>query len=304
MPSPSTTVPPVARTHEIASPDGASLFVRDWGPVDGTPIVHHHGMPGCSLSVPGGWDAAKQVGVRVISIDRPGYGRSARRPGRRVADAAEWTGRVADALDLDRFSLFGMGAGAAHAAAAAAALGERVRKLCLAAALGPDELPGFDPANEMIAMTRHEIACARAGESVLRTFLEPLMALTEPLEPWLEDLPACDVEVLGRREVQVEDAASYEESMASGLDGWVDDDLALFHREWGCDFAAVTSRTLLLYGLDDVLVPANHGDAWRLVLGHGQLVKVPEAGHWLRDFEPEVLDWLASPADEPARLTM
>ena len=66
--------------------------------------------------------------------------------------------------------------------------------------------------------------------------------------------------------------------MRAGLDGWIEDDLALFRYSWGCDFSAITAQTVLLHGLDDVFIPANHGDAWKLVLGHGQLVKLPERG--------------------------
>jgi pimeloyl-ACP methyl ester carboxylesterase len=295
------TISPERRAYELTVESGATLFVRDWGPADGPPVIHHHGMPGCSLNVPGGWTAADEVGVRVISFDRPGYGRSGRHPGRTVAEAARWTQQIADTLDLEHVAILGTGAGAPHAAAAAAVLGERVRKLCLANGLGPDELPGFDPAPAMMPETRHEIACARAGEAALLGYLEVLMQRADPLEPWLQGLAAVDVELLARREVQVEDAAAYAESMYSGLEGWVEDDLALWHHAWGCDFGAVTARTLLLYGLDDVLVPSSHGDAWLLALGHGQLVKLPEAGHWLRDYEPSVLRWLGDPGDAPAR---
>lgn len=51
------------------------------------------------------------------------------------------------------------------------------------------------------------------------------------------------------------------ETLRQGVAGWLQDDLALFQRPWGCDLAAVTAQTLLLYGVDDVVVPASHGDA-------------------------------------------
>ncbi len=53
-----------------------------------------------------------QRGARLISYDRPGYGGSDRRPGRRVADVAEDVARVADALGLDRFAVAGRSGGA------------------------------------------------------------------------------------------------------------------------------------------------------------------------------------------------
>lgn len=292
------------RTHEVVVADGLTLFVRDWGPVDGPTVIHHHSQPSCSLSVPGGWAAPVETGVRVVTFDRPGYGHSPRQPGRRVFDAAAWTRAIADALGLESFALCGTGAGGPHAVAAAASLGERVTKLCVANGLGPDELPGFDPASGMLRETRHEIACARAGEAPLRGFIDSLMTRREPMEPWFRQLPPSDAELMGRRDVQLEDAAVYAETMRSGQDGWVDDDLALFRHRWGADPGAVTAQTLLLYGIDDVLLPASHGDAWMTALGHGQLVKLPEVGHWLRDYEPDVLRWLATPDDSPARLSL
>jgi len=303
MSTPHTQPRPTPRTHEVVVDDELTLFVRDWGPLDGAPIIHHHGMPSCSLSVPGGWSCPDDDHVRLIGFDRPGYGRSPARAGRRVGDAAQWTRLIADALGLDRFSLFGMSAGAPHAAAAAASLGERVHKLCLVNGLGPDELPGFDPASEMLPESRQEIACARAGRAVLQRFIDALLVEPEPMEPWFKRLSASDIELLGRREVQVEDAAVYDETMRAGRDGWLDDDLALFHYPWGCDPAAVTAQALLLHGMEDVLVPSNHADAWIVALGHGQLIKLPHAGHWLRDHEPDALRWLADPSDAPARLS-
>lgn len=293
---------PVTREHDLDDGAGNRLRVREWGPLDGDVVVFHHEIRGCGLSVPGGWSTPDALGIRVITVERPGYGCSTGTPGRRVVDAAGWTRRVADRLGLDEFALLGRSGGAPHAAAAAAVLGERVRRLCLTSGLGPDELPGFDPAAGMVAAQRHEIACARVGETSLRTFIDeqPSPSSPEGLDPFSPS----DVEVLGRGDVRIEDQARHRESLRQGTDGWVHDDLALFHHPWGFDLAAITAPTLLLYGLDDVHVPASHGDAYRRALGHGQLVKIPDAGHLLRDYEPDVLRWLVSDDPGPARLSM
>ncbi|MFF1819762.1 alpha/beta fold hydrolase [Kribbella sp. NPDC058245] len=231
-----------------------------------------------------------------------GEGKSSNRPGRQVVDAARWTERIADELGLGELALLGTSGGGPHAAAAAAGLGDRVRRLCLVAGLGPDEMPGFDPAAGMVAETRQEIACARAGETPLRVFIDELMKRPDPLDDWLSQLPPSDVEILGRGEVRLEDQAIQSEAMRQGPEGWIEDDLALFHRPWGFQLSDVTAETLLLYGFEDVLVPANHGDAYVMELGHGQLVKIPDAGHWMRDYESDVLNWLVSPAQGPARI--
>ena len=81
---------------------------------------------------------------------------------------------------------------------------------------------------------------------------------------------------------------------ATVLTGWIEDDLAFFNRSWGVDLTAITAPTLLLYGGADAFVPHAHGDAMLEAIGHGQLVKVPEGGHYMRDHEPAVLRWLVS----------
>jgi pimeloyl-ACP methyl ester carboxylesterase len=294
---------PGHRTHQVVADGGVELLVRDWGPVDGAAVIYHHATPGSSLSVPGGWNAPDELGIRVVTFDRPGYGGSHDAPGRTVSDAAGWTRAIADALGIARFTLLGAGGGGPHAAAAAAVLGEQVSKLAVVAGVGPDEMPGFDPAAGTMPATRTEIAFARAGEALLRSHMSEVLARPDPLEVWFAHLPPSDVEIIGRGEVRLEHQTGQIEESRQGGDGWIQDDLAMFHRRWGCDLATVTAQTLLLYGAEDALLPSAHGDAYRMALGHGQLVKVPDAGHFLRDYEPDVLRWLVSPNHEPARFT-
>src|SRR5437868_8897072 len=60
----------------ITTPDGTSIFYKDWGPRDAQPIVFHHGWP---LSADD-WDNQMlfflSKGYRVIAHDRRGHGRS------------------------------------------------------------------------------------------------------------------------------------------------------------------------------------------------------------------------------------
>ncbi|MFE1257736.1 alpha/beta fold hydrolase [Streptomyces fungicidicus] len=64
----------------ITTPDGTTIFYKDWGPRDGQPIVFHHGWP---LSADD-WDNQMLFflshGYRVIAHDRRGHGRSSQTP--------------------------------------------------------------------------------------------------------------------------------------------------------------------------------------------------------------------------------
>lgn len=271
---------------------GGSLLVREWGDPDGPLVVFHHGTPSSSIAVPGGWDSAARGGARLCSFDRPGYGGSDRQAGRAVADAAEWTVAVADAVGRERFAVVGTSGGGPHAAAAAACAPGRVAALGLIVSLGPYPSPDAVVPG-MLAETEDEICAARQGEHALRAMISSLGGVDEALDGWMALLPPSDAEVLSRPEVQREEGVEHDEWSVMGIDGWVDDDLALFARPWGFAVETIRAPTMVLFGGADVLVPPAHAHAWGRALPHAAAQEVAGGGHWLRDHEAGVVDWLA-----------
>lgn len=292
---------PAHTEHRVAIDGGGEILVRDFGPADAPAVIYHHGTPSCSLDLPSGWGNAP-AGVRLITFDRPGYGGSPDVPGRIVADAGAWSAQIADALGLARFALMGTSGGGPHAAAAAAVLTDRIVRLCVSVGLGPVGLAGFDWEAGMPAETVAEMRCASRGEGEVRAFIDEQMRQDDPLADWMDQVPPSDREILSRPEVAHEEQTITENAIGSGPDGWVADDLAFFNREWDVDLSRITAPTLLLYGGADAFVPHGHGDAMRTAIGHGQLVKAPDAGHYMRDYEPAVLEWLV--ADDGAAFTL
>jgi pimeloyl-ACP methyl ester carboxylesterase len=96
--------------------DGRRLGYAEWGPADGTPVL---GFLGTSLSSLAhlGEDAPRAAGVRLVLVDRPGYGRSDHQPGRTLLDWPADVAELADALAIERFAVFGMSGGGPYAAA-------------------------------------------------------------------------------------------------------------------------------------------------------------------------------------------
>ena len=110
--------------------------------------------------------------------------------------------------------------------------------------------------------------------------------------------------VLGNFELSEEDRAqlaltehqqivreSITELAATGVAGWVDDDLA-FVKPWGFAVDQIAVRVLVRYGATDVLVPPAHGE-WLAANVPGCVVKVDgTAGHLGSDPVEEITEYL------------
>ncbi len=215
----------------IDTPDGRQLEVVDGGG-DGLPFVFHTGTPSGPVLTETRLAAAEQAGLRWIGYARPGYGLSTTCPGRSVADAAQDTATVLDALGLDRFVTAGASGGGPHALACAALLPGR----CLAAATlaggGPFDADDLDFLEGMGEDNHVEFGLAVQGrealEAAMPAYADEVRSVTpEGIVTALSSLlPPVDRAVL-TSEVGRDVAAGFHKALVVGYDGWLDDALAL-----------------------------------------------------------------------------
>ena len=171
---------------------------------------------------------------------------------------------VLDHLGVERCVTAGWSGGGPHALAMAALLPERTRRARdrrRGAVRGRrlDFLAGMGEQNV------EEFGAALVGEEALRPFLEaerPGSSRT-PRGPGLIEamstlLPDVDRALL-TEEFGEALAANCREGLRTGVDGWVDDDLA-FTRPWGFDLGAIAVPVLLWQGSEDLMVPFAHGE--------------------------------------------
>ncbi len=274
-------------TSTIKAPDGRSLTVYEAGDPAGRPILFHHGTP--SSGVP--WEAhdrlAAEQGARLVSYDRPGYGASARLPGRTIASAADDACAIADALGLDRFATWGLSGGGPHALACAAGLPGRVAAVASVAGVAPYDADGFDWLAGMGEGNLEEFGATLEGEATLRPALEEgakrmgasVAALTEQMRTLLSPPDEAAMQTgLGLHLLDTN-----ERGLGHGVDGWIDDDLA-FARSWGFDPARLDLPVLVVQGRQDLMVPSTHGD-WLAAA-------IPGAEAWFREDEGHLTLWL------------
>ena len=67
-------ISPVTTGQQIILPDGRRLGFAEYGIRAGIPIFYFHGCPGSRLDALLVEPVAKRFGVRLIALDRPGFG--------------------------------------------------------------------------------------------------------------------------------------------------------------------------------------------------------------------------------------
>jgi len=141
------------RDHVIRLSDGRSLAYDEYGSPDGFPVVNCHGGLACRLDVAAADDVATEVGVRLISPDRPGVGLSDPQPGRTLAGWARDVDELLGQIGVQRFASMGWSMGGQYAAAVGHFLRDKVTRVAIIAGALPLTEPGvFD---QLPAMDRH-----------------------------------------------------------------------------------------------------------------------------------------------------
>jgi pimeloyl-ACP methyl ester carboxylesterase len=129
--------------HDVRLRDGRSLSYAQYGDPTGFPILSAHGGLACRLDVESAASVAAQSGVRLISPDRPGVGRSDPWPGRTILDWVSDVGELLDLLAIDRFAAMGWSLGGQYAAALGYAWSPRVTRVAIIAGALPLTEPGM-----------------------------------------------------------------------------------------------------------------------------------------------------------------
>ncbi len=126
---------------ELTLPTGQRVGWREYGVPTGSPIFFNNGWPGCSLQAVYLHELAVRHGLRIVSPDRPGFGRSSSQSGRSLLDWPPLVAAIADRLGIDRFAILGVSGGGPYALATAWALGSRVQAVCLCCGAVPTHTP-------------------------------------------------------------------------------------------------------------------------------------------------------------------
>jgi pimeloyl-ACP methyl ester carboxylesterase len=102
------------------------LAWNEYGDPSGTPVFYYHGWPSSRLQARLAHRLAADRGIRLLSMDRPGMGRSAFQAGRTLESWPELMERFADSLGIGKFGQLAVSGGGPYALACAARIPERL----------------------------------------------------------------------------------------------------------------------------------------------------------------------------------
>lgn len=246
----------VEHTHEAVS--GRTVRFVDTGPVDGIPL----------LVLTGGGTSARAIellefarslreclGVRLIAVERNGFGRTTYQPDAGFAEYAADVWDVLDSLGVSRPSIAAISGGGPYSAHVVAAHPERVRSYHLTCAVSDLGLP--------------------VGPEVLET------ALADPVAWWIFPPGSSTHAIPGFAEAVVDEATRSRFAQGTRIPPQALRREGELLSTFTCpDLDALTAPTFLVWGADDPIVTIRHAERWQECLGgRARLVVHPGEGH-------------------------
>lgn len=117
------------RSETVSVSDDRTVTYTTYGSPGGTPVLFFHGTPGSRRLAKLFETTARSTGVRLLAIDRPGFGRSVPWPDRSVLDTARFVTPVLDDANVDTTGIIAFSGGAPYAYATAATQPDRIDRL-------------------------------------------------------------------------------------------------------------------------------------------------------------------------------
>lgn len=235
---------------------GAVVAYQEYGDATGLPVVFCHGWPSSRTMARLTDEPARELGVRIISPDRPGISGSSLQPNRRLADWPHVVERLLEHLGIGEFRMLAISGGAPYAYATAAAMPNRVRAIAIVCGAIP--MAELEDAGGLLPLYRWMLSLYRSQPLLLRRLFcmaRPILSLRPPvrLRPLLLKmlmLRPCDAESL-------RDTAAFEAIFESQRRAWrgsaqgVMADAQIYAQPWGFSLEDVHVPVRLWHGKQD-----------------------------------------------------
>jgi pimeloyl-ACP methyl ester carboxylesterase len=235
--------------------NGDRVAFSEYGDARGEPVIFCHGWPSSRTMAELTHDAARELGVRIISPDRPGIADSTFVADRRLLDWPPLLRELMDFLEIRRFRMLAISGGAPYAYATARAMPDSVAALAVVS--GAPDIAGLNDRSGLFALYRLMLSAYRTLPHFSRwsfRLARPFLSLRPPRRTrpiLLKLLQPCDAGAL-------RDERAFEACFESQRRAWqasaegVLVDAEIYAQPWG-------------FSLNELRVPVRlwHGNADR-----------------------------------------
>ncbi len=253
--------------------DGRKLGYAECGDLAGETVFHFHASGSSRLERPADESIPADLGLRFVTVDRPGHGLSDPQPGRQLLDWPDDVVQLADHLGIAEFYVMGWSAGGAPALACAAKLPERVQAVAVVSGVSPPDCPGqykgLPLANKLWKFgARRMPALVR----LMRRAAYPLIMgdLEEAGRSMSMSFPLEDRRLLDETEALRRFAQDIQEGYRQGWEGPVQDDI-VNAQPWGFCLEDIAQRVDLWHGEIDKNVRLHHAQCLHSRLPNSRL---------------------------------
>ncbi|PYL60825.1 MAG: hypothetical protein DMF31_03655 [Verrucomicrobia bacterium] len=240
----------------IQLPDGAVVAFEEYGDANGVPVIFCHGWPSSRTMARLTDEPARELGIRIVSLDRPGIRGSSLQPNRKLSDWPCLLEQVVERLDLPEFRMLAISGGAPYAYATAVAMPERVRAIAIVGGAPP--MAEITDGEGLLPLYRWMLALYRSRPGLLRRcfyLVRPFLSVRSPVRfrPFVLKmlrLRRCDADSL-------RNAAAFEAVFESQRFAWrasaegVMADAEIYAQPWGFAIEDVRVPVRLWHGKED-----------------------------------------------------
>jgi pimeloyl-ACP methyl ester carboxylesterase len=272
----------ICRDGLLRLPDGRQLSYREYGNPEGPLVFYFHGTPGSRKEAALIAEDACQADVHLVSIDRPGLGRSTDYCARRILDWPSDVAALADSLGApgQSFGVIGMSGGAPFALACALLMPERMSHVAIVSGHAPMGAPGVQPGSQdkQIALVTRRPRLAKLGFGLISRKLDrrPDKVVQKVTKEWTaadRQLILCNPTYYRQLIENLDEAAR------CGVDGLVRD-VRLLGCDWGFCLNQIASVEVSIWqGACDRVSTPSMGHYFNRQIAGSELMIDPRAGH-------------------------
>jgi pimeloyl-ACP methyl ester carboxylesterase len=275
----------MSNKNSLRLENGGIIAFEEYGDANGAPVIFCHGWPSSRTMARLTDQNASDLGVRIISPDRPGISGSSLQPNRKLIDWPPVVQQLVDHLGIGEFRMLGISGGAPYAYVTARSMPHRVAAIAIVSGAPP--IAGLADSEGLLRLYRWMLALYRTRPELLRrlfhiarlilslrppVWFRPLLLKMLMLQPW-------DAESL-------RDSAAFEAIFESQRRAWrgsaegVMADARIYAEPWGFRIEEVSVPVRLWHGRQDRAFSIHLAEEVAGRLSNCQARYVDGAGHY------------------------